>query len=67
MQTWFLVGSILPNEEHVDAAVRELFEETDLILTGDDLTLLGGNHVRVSFHAGQYQLVHVFSAYLQVP
>jgi 8-oxo-dGTP pyrophosphatase MutT (NUDIX family) len=26
-KTWFLAGSILPNEEHVDAAARELHEE----------------------------------------
>jgi 8-oxo-dGTP pyrophosphatase MutT (NUDIX family) len=27
-KTWFLAGSVLPNEEHVDAAIRELHEET---------------------------------------
>jgi hypothetical protein len=38
-KTWFLAGSILPNEEHVDAVIRKLLEETDLTLTSDDLTL----------------------------
>jgi 8-oxo-dGTP pyrophosphatase MutT (NUDIX family) len=44
-KTWFLVGAILPKEEHIDAAVRELFEENGLTLTVDDRTLLSGNHV----------------------
>jgi ADP-ribose pyrophosphatase YjhB (NUDIX family) len=44
-KTWIPTGSILPNEEHVDAAVRELLEETGLTLTVDDLTFLSGNHV----------------------
>ena len=44
-KTWFTAGSVLPNEEHVDAAVRELHEETGLDLTPDDLTLLSGEHV----------------------
>jgi 8-oxo-dGTP pyrophosphatase MutT (NUDIX family) len=46
--TWFHAASILPNGEHVDAAVRELFEETSLILTPDDLNMLSSNPVRVS-------------------
>jgi 8-oxo-dGTP pyrophosphatase MutT (NUDIX family) len=32
-KTWFPTGSVSPNEEHVDAAVRELHEEIGLILT----------------------------------
>jgi 8-oxo-dGTP pyrophosphatase MutT (NUDIX family) len=39
-KTWFPVGYVTANEEHVDADVRELYEETGLILTPDDLTLL---------------------------
>jgi 8-oxo-dGTP pyrophosphatase MutT (NUDIX family) len=35
-KTWFLAGSILPNEEHVDADVRELLVETGLTLTCDE-------------------------------
>jgi 8-oxo-dGTP pyrophosphatase MutT (NUDIX family) len=35
-KTWFPSGSILPNEEHVNAAIRELHEETRLILTPHD-------------------------------
>jgi 8-oxo-dGTP pyrophosphatase MutT (NUDIX family) len=47
-ETWFHVGSILPNEEHVDVAVRKLREETGLILTRDDLTMLSDAPVRVA-------------------
>jgi 8-oxo-dGTP pyrophosphatase MutT (NUDIX family) len=39
-KTWFPVGSIKANEELVDAAVRELHEETSLTVTPDDLKLL---------------------------
>jgi 8-oxo-dGTP pyrophosphatase MutT (NUDIX family) len=66
-KTLFLAGSILPNEEHVDDAVRELFEATGLTLTVDDLTLLSNNHVRVPLRAGKQQLVHVFAASVPVP
>jgi 8-oxo-dGTP pyrophosphatase MutT (NUDIX family) len=62
----FLAGSILPNEAPVDAAVRELFEESGLIMTVD-LTMIGGNLVRVPLPGGQYRLVHVFSASGHVP
>jgi 8-oxo-dGTP pyrophosphatase MutT (NUDIX family) len=31
-KTWFPAGSVTANEEHVDVAVRELHEETGLIL-----------------------------------
>jgi 8-oxo-dGTP pyrophosphatase MutT (NUDIX family) len=65
-KTWFLVGSFTSNEEHVDAAVRELHEETGLILTPDDLTLLSDAHVRVALHAGQ-QLVYIYSASIPFP
>jgi 8-oxo-dGTP pyrophosphatase MutT (NUDIX family) len=33
-KTWFPAGSITANEEPIDAAVRQLNEETGLILTG---------------------------------
>jgi 8-oxo-dGTP pyrophosphatase MutT (NUDIX family) len=47
-KTWLLAGSILPHEEHVGVAVRELlFEEIGLNLTVDDLTLLDSDHVRM--------------------
>jgi ADP-ribose pyrophosphatase YjhB (NUDIX family) len=52
-KTWFPAGSVTANEERVDAAVRELHEETRLILTPDDLTLLSDAHVRVALHVGQ--------------
>jgi ADP-ribose pyrophosphatase YjhB (NUDIX family) len=60
-KTWFPAGSVAANEEHVDAAVRELHEETGLILTPDDLTLLSDAPVRVALPDGQ-QLVFVYSA-----
>jgi ADP-ribose pyrophosphatase YjhB (NUDIX family) len=65
-KTWFLVGSVTTNEEPVDAAVRELHEETGLILTPDDLTLLSDAHVRVALPIGQ-QLGYVYSASVPVP
>jgi ADP-ribose pyrophosphatase YjhB (NUDIX family) len=65
-KTWFLAGSNLLNEEHVDAAIRELFEESGLSLTVEDLTRLSGDHARVSLPSRQYELVHVFSAYVHV-
>jgi 8-oxo-dGTP pyrophosphatase MutT (NUDIX family) len=46
--TWFPAGSILPNEEHVDAVVRELLEESGLTLTSNDLTMLSDVPVRVA-------------------
>jgi ADP-ribose pyrophosphatase YjhB (NUDIX family) len=64
-KTWFPVGSILPNEEYVDAVVRELHEETGLILTPDDLTLLSDEHVIVTLPRGR-QLVYVYSATIHV-
>jgi ADP-ribose pyrophosphatase YjhB (NUDIX family) len=65
-KTWFPVGSVTANEEHVDAAVRKLHEETGLILTPDDLTLLSDAHFRVALPVGQ-QLVYVYSASVHVP
>jgi ADP-ribose pyrophosphatase YjhB (NUDIX family) len=61
-ETWFLVGSILRNDEHVDAAVRDLLEETGHTLTQEDFTLLGNNPVQVSLPEGKQKLVYVFSA-----
>jgi ADP-ribose pyrophosphatase YjhB (NUDIX family) len=65
-KTWSPTGSISSNEEHVDAVVRELHEETGLILTHDDLTPLSDAPVRVEFHDG-HQIVYVFSASALVP
>jgi ADP-ribose pyrophosphatase YjhB (NUDIX family) len=65
--TWISAGSILPNEEHVNAAIRELHEETGLILTYDELTMLNDAPVRVVLPEGQRRLVYVFSAYVPVP
>jgi ADP-ribose pyrophosphatase YjhB (NUDIX family) len=64
-KTWFPAGSILPNEEPVDATVRELHEETGLVLTPDDLTLLSDAPVRVTLPQGR-QLVYVYSATIPV-
>jgi 8-oxo-dGTP pyrophosphatase MutT (NUDIX family) len=66
-RAWFPYGSILPYEEHVDAVVRELHEETGLVLTLDDLTILSDAPVRVALPEGQRKLVYVFSAYVLVP
>jgi hypothetical protein len=38
--TCFPIGSVTANDEHVNAADRELHEENDLILTPDDSILL---------------------------
>jgi 8-oxo-dGTP pyrophosphatase MutT (NUDIX family) len=64
---WCAAGIVLPNEKHVDAAVRELFEETGLTMTVDNLTLLRGVAVRVSFPASKYKIVYVYSASVYVP
>jgi 8-oxo-dGTP pyrophosphatase MutT (NUDIX family) len=64
-KSWFPAGSVTANEEHVDAAVRELYEETGLILTPDYLTLLSDAPVRVALPVGQ-QLVYVYSASVHV-
>jgi 8-oxo-dGTP pyrophosphatase MutT (NUDIX family) len=45
-QIWFHPDTVLPSEEPVDVAVRELLEETGLTPTADDLTLLCGEDVR---------------------
>jgi 8-oxo-dGTP pyrophosphatase MutT (NUDIX family) len=65
-KTWFPGGSVTANEEPVDATVRELYEETGLILTPDDLTLLRVSSVRVALFVGQ-QLVYGYSASVRVP
>jgi ADP-ribose pyrophosphatase YjhB (NUDIX family) len=64
-KTWFLTGSFAANEEPVDAAVRELHEETGLTLTLDDLTLLSDALVRVALPKGQHN-VYVYSASVPV-
>ena len=64
-RTWFPAGSVLPNEEPVDAAIRELHEETGLALTPDDSTLLSGESVVVTLPQGR-QLVYVYSASILV-
>jgi 8-oxo-dGTP pyrophosphatase MutT (NUDIX family) len=64
-KTWFPAGYVAANEELVDAAVRELHEETGLTLTPDDLTLLSDAPVRVALLEG-HQLVYVYSGYVPV-
>jgi ADP-ribose pyrophosphatase YjhB (NUDIX family) len=64
-KTWFPADSVTANEEHVDVAVRELHEETSLILTPDDLTLLIDALFHVALPVGQH-LVYVYSAYVHV-
>jgi ADP-ribose pyrophosphatase YjhB (NUDIX family) len=65
-KTWFHASSIIANEERVDAAARGLHEETGLILTPDDLTLLSDALVRVALPVGQ-ELVCIYSASVPVP
>jgi 8-oxo-dGTP pyrophosphatase MutT (NUDIX family) len=64
-KTWFPASYVAANEEHVDAAVRELHEETGLTLTPDDLTLLSDAPVRVALPDGQ-QLVYLYSTSVPV-
>jgi 8-oxo-dGTP pyrophosphatase MutT (NUDIX family) len=64
---WFIFGTALPNEEHVDAAARELFEKISFTLTVDDLSMFNGADVRVPLHDGNYQLVYVFAPSVHVP
>jgi hypothetical protein len=67
-KTWFPAGLILPSEELIDAAVRELFKDIiGLTTTVDDLTMSSSNHVRVLLHEGKRKIVNVFSAYVVVP
>jgi ADP-ribose pyrophosphatase YjhB (NUDIX family) len=66
-KSWFLTGVIFPNEELVDVAAREMFEETDFTLTVDELTLLSGAHVRDSLPGDKLQHVYVYLAYIHVP
>jgi 8-oxo-dGTP pyrophosphatase MutT (NUDIX family) len=66
-RTWFHASSILCNEEHVDAAVRELFEETCLTSIVDNLTMLSNNPVRMSLPEGKHHLAYVVSAFVPVP
>jgi hypothetical protein len=66
-KTWFLAGSIMPNEEHVNVAIHEIIGENSLTLTPDDLTMLSNNPDRVSLLDGKHHLVYVFSAYVPIP
>jgi 8-oxo-dGTP pyrophosphatase MutT (NUDIX family) len=66
-KTWFSAGSIMLNEEHVDAAVRELFQEIGLTLTVDDRTRSSYNHVQVPLPEGKHQHVNVYAASVPVP
>jgi ADP-ribose pyrophosphatase YjhB (NUDIX family) len=65
-KTWFPAGSVSTNEEHVDAAICELHEETSLVLTPDDSTLLSDAPVRVALPVG-HQLVYVYTASVPIP
>jgi ADP-ribose pyrophosphatase YjhB (NUDIX family) len=65
-KTWIPTDSVSANKEHVDAAVRELQEETGLISTLDYLTLLSEAPARVALPVGQ-QLVYVYTAYVPLP
>jgi hypothetical protein len=61
-------GIVWPNQEHVDAGVSVLFEETNLTLTVDDLTMLmTGVVLRVPLTANEFHLVYVYLASVLVP
>jgi ADP-ribose pyrophosphatase YjhB (NUDIX family) len=64
-KTWFPAGFVAPNEEHVDAAVRESHEENGLTLTPNDLTLMSDALVRVALPEGQHN-VYVYSAFVPI-
>jgi ADP-ribose pyrophosphatase YjhB (NUDIX family) len=66
-KTLLPAGSIFPNEDPVDAAVRELFEKIDLTLTVDDLTLLSNNPRRVPLNVGKHKLVYIYVACVPIP
>jgi hypothetical protein len=53
--------------EHLDAAVRVLFEETGMILTVDDCALLSGDVLRVPLLEGNNHLIYVYAAFAHVP
>jgi ADP-ribose pyrophosphatase YjhB (NUDIX family) len=55
------------NVEPTDAAARELFEETGLTMTFDDLILLSGASIRLPLPDGKHQLVYAYSASVHVP
>jgi ADP-ribose pyrophosphatase YjhB (NUDIX family) len=57
----------MPKEELVDVVVRELFEETCLTLTVDDLTMLSNSHVRVPLFVGMHLIVYGFATSHSVP
>jgi ADP-ribose pyrophosphatase YjhB (NUDIX family) len=63
-KTLFFASSILPNEELVNVAIRVLHDETGLILTSDDLTMLSDAPLRVALPDKERQLAYVFSAYV---
>jgi ADP-ribose pyrophosphatase YjhB (NUDIX family) len=65
-KTWLLAGSVSANEEPIDVAVREVHEETCLILNPHDLTLLSDARVRVALPTRQ-QHVYVYTASVPVP
>jgi hypothetical protein len=65
-KTWCLAGSTSSNAERVDAFVRDLHEDTGIILTLDVLNLLSDAPVRVALPNVQ-RVVYAFSAYVQVP
>jgi 8-oxo-dGTP pyrophosphatase MutT (NUDIX family) len=60
-------GNVLPNEELVDAAVREMFEETGMTPIVVDLSMLSGKVVRVLLPDSKTQHFYVYYASIHVP
>jgi hypothetical protein len=67
-KAWVLVGIVFPSEEHIHAAVCELFEQTIIIImTADDLTLLSGKVACAPLPDSKTPHVNVYDAFVPVP
>jgi 8-oxo-dGTP pyrophosphatase MutT (NUDIX family) len=66
-KAWFPSGIVLPNEEHVDADVRELFEQTGTTISVDGLNFLGGRVVCMPLFDSKTKHFYVYVAYVHVP
>jgi hypothetical protein len=65
-KNWFLALFVLPTEEHVDVAVRELVDVAGLPVSSD-LTMRRIEYVRVQLPDNKVQLVNVYVACIPPP